>query len=64
MESVNTVLSVIASLLSIIATLVSLKNKEELNKLRVIFENNGSSALGNENVQVTGVNNRVSTHVK
>lgn len=63
MESINLVLSIVASVLSIIATFSAYKRKKEIGRLRDLYEGNGLDALGDGNAQVVGSGNRVSTHV-
>lgn len=58
MEQLNTILSIVASALSITATLVALQNKSEIKKLSGSYNRNKQKAKGNSNIQVMGHNNR------
>lgn len=60
LDLVNTVLGILASVFSIIATIVSLQNKSEIKKLRDSYDGNRQVARGNGNTQVVGRGNMVS----
>lgn len=59
METLNIVLSIVASLLSIFATAQAYKSKREIKRLRDLYEGNVQKAYGNGNSQVMGTGNRV-----
>ena len=61
---VNTILGIIASVLSIIATAVALQNKSEIKKLRDSYSHNKQTATGNVKSQVMGSGNVVGNHGK
>lgn len=60
----NTILGIIASVLSIIATAVALQNKSEIKKLRDSYIHNKQTAEGNVESQVMGSGNVVGNHGK
>lgn len=62
MEVLEIVLSIVASLLSIAATIVAFKSKKEVDRLRDLYEGNSFTANGNANAQVMGTGNQVNTH--
>ena len=62
METLNVVLSIVASLLSIFATAQAYKNKREIKRLRDFYEGNVQKARGNGNTQIMGTGNRVVDH--
>ena len=64
MEMVDVMLSIVASVLSIVATVIAFKNKKYIDKLRDLYEGNKMNATGNENIQVVGTGNQVNTHDK
>lgn len=64
MEMIDVMLSIVASALSIVATVVAFKSKREVDKLRDLYEGNKLNVTGNENTQVVGTGNRVNTHDK
>lgn len=59
MEAADLVFSIIASLLSIIATVVSLRARSEVKKVRDEFQGNKLVAKGNSNAQLVGSANKV-----
>lgn len=61
METVNLVLGVLASLLSIVATIIGLRNQNDIKKMRDEFQDNKMIANGSSNAQVIGSGNRVNT---
>lgn len=61
MEQLNTTLGIIASVLSIMATIVTLQNKSEIKKLRDSYDRNKQKAKGDGNTQVVGHNNWMGT---
>lgn len=62
MEIVDIVLSILASALSIAATVIAYKSKKEVDGLRELYKSNELSANGNGNAQVVGTGNRVNTY--
>ena len=64
METVDVMLSIVASALSIVATVIAFKSKKEVDRLRNLYEGNKLNAIGNENTQVVGTGNQVNTHDK
>lgn len=64
METVDVMLSIMASALSIVATVIAFKSKKEVDRLRNLYEGNKLNAIGNENTQVVGAGNQVNTHDK
>lgn len=64
METVDVMLSIVASALSIVATVIAFKSKKEVDRIRNLYEGNKLNAIGNENTQVVGTGNRVNTHDK
>ena len=64
METVDVMLSIVASALSIVATVIAFKSKKEVDRIRNLYEGNKLNAIGNENTQVVGTGNRVTTHDK
>lgn len=61
MEIVNLALGILASLLSIVATFIGLRNQNDIKKMRDEFQGNKMIANGNSNAQVIGSGNRVNT---
>lgn len=64
MEMIDVMLSIVASALSIVATVVAFKSKKGVDRLRDLYEGNKLNVTGNENTQVVGTGNRVNTHDK
>lgn len=64
METLEIVLSIVASLLSIVATITAFKSKKEVERLRDCYKSNEQTATGDGDVQVVGTGNQVSTHAK
>lgn len=64
METLEVVLSIAASVLSIVAGGIALKSKREVERLRDLYEGNKSTAIGDGNAQITGSRNQVNTHVE
>lgn len=64
MEMIDVMLSIVASALSIVATVVAFKSKKGVDRLRDLYEGNKLNVTGNENTQVVGAGNRVNTHDK
>ena len=64
MEMFEMMLSIVASALSIVATVIAFKSKKEVERLRDFYEGNKYTATGDGNVQVTGAGNQVNAHVK
>lgn len=64
METLNLVLGIIASIFSIVTTVISFKNNKEIKKLRDYYENNTLTANGNGNTQIMGTSNQVNTHAE
>ncbi|WP_315572906.1 hypothetical protein [Lancefieldella rimae] len=64
METLNILLSIVASLLSIFATVRAYKSKREIERLRDIYEYNTQKAYGNGNSQIVGSGNQVVGHGK
>lgn len=62
MEMLEIVLSIIASILSIVATIIAFKSKREVENLRDLYEGNKLTASGNGNTQVMGTSNRVNAN--
>ena len=58
------VLSIVASVLSIAATVVAFKNKKEVERLRDLYEGNKLTVNGNGNAQVMGTGNQVNTNAR
>lgn len=58
------VLSIVASVLSIAATVVAFKNKKEVERLRDLYEGNKLTANGNGNAQVMDTGNQVNTNAR
>ena len=56
------VLSIVASILSIAATVIALRSKKEVERLRDLYEGNKLTANGDGNAQVMGTGNQVSTN--
>ena len=50
METVDVMLSIMASALSIVATVIAFKSKKEVDRLRNLYEGNKLNAIGNENI--------------
>lgn len=63
-EIVEIAFSIVASALSIIATIVAFKSKKEVESLRDRYENNEHTAIGDGNAQIVGTGNQVNTHVR
>ena len=63
-EMLEIVLSIVASVLSIAATVVAFKNKKEVERLRDLYEGNKLTANGNGNAQVMGTGNQVNTNAR
>lgn len=64
METIATVLGIISSLLSIFATVNSVKNKKEIQKIHDFYKNNTLTTNGNGNTQIMGTSNQVNTHAE
>lgn len=64
MELFEIALSITASVFSIIATVIALKNKKEVERLRDQYEGNAHFARGDGNAQIVGAGNQVNTHVR
>lgn len=64
MEQLNTILGIIASVLSIAATIVVMQNKSEIKKLRDSYGGNRQMTKGNDNSQIVGHSNRVGSDDK
>ena len=62
MEMLEIVLSIIASILSIVATIIAFKSKKEVERLRDLYEGNKLNARGDGNTQVMGTGNRVNVN--
>ena len=62
METVNLVLGIAASVVSIAAAVISLSAKSDVKKMRDSFQGNTMSASGTGNSQVMGSNNRANVH--
>lgn len=60
MEIAELIFSIIASVLSIVATVIGLQNKNEIRKMCNEFQGNKLVAKGDGNAQVLGSGNRVS----
>ena len=58
------VLSIVASVLSIAATVVAFKNKKEVERLRDLYEGNKLTTNGNGNAQVMGTGNQVNANAR
>ena len=63
MQLFDNILSIIASVFSVAATIIALKNNEEIKKLRDLFQGNELTMSGDGNAQVLGSSNQVNTHV-
>lgn len=59
----DNVLSIIASILSVVATVIALKSREEVRRLRDLYQGNTMTLTGDGNAQVLGSSNQVNTHV-
>ena len=64
MEILETVLSLLASALSIIATFLAFKNKKAIEELHDLYQNNKLTIEGKNNVQIVGTNNQAGNHDK
>ncbi len=64
MEILEIVLNIVASALSIAATIVAFKSKKEVERLRDLYEDNKFTANGNGNAQVMGTGNQVNTNAR
>lgn len=62
METLNLVLGIAASVVSIVAAVISLSAKSDVKKMQVSFQGNTMSASGTGNSQVMGSNNKASVH--
>lgn len=62
MEMIEIVLSIIASILSIVATIIAFRSKREVENLRDLYEGNKLTVSGNGNTQVMGTSNRVNAN--
>lgn len=62
METVNLILGMAASVVSIAAAVISLSAKSDVKKMRDSFQGNTMSASGTGNSQVMGSNNRANVH--
>lgn len=62
MANVEMALSIFASALSIYATVIGLRNRNDIKKMRDEFNDVRQSATGNGNAQVVGSGNKVTTH--
>lgn len=61
METAELVFSIVASLFSIFATVISLRTRSEVKRMRDEFQGNKLVAKGNGNAQVVGSDNKVGT---
>ena len=59
METAGLLLGIVASVFSISATIFSFLNYRNLKKIQNVGSGNKSHARGNDNIQVSGVDNRV-----
>lgn len=64
MDQLDVILSIVASVFSIAATVISLLNRSEVKKLRDLYQDNRLVAKGDGNTQVIGSGNKVSGHGK
>lgn len=62
MEMLEIALSIIASILSIVAAIIAFKSKREVENLRELYEGNKLAASGNGNTQVMGTSNWVNAN--
>lgn len=62
MEQIDIILSIIASCVSIVATIIALQSRSEVRELRDVYEGNRLCANGGGNTQVVGSNNVVGKH--
>lgn len=59
MNALNTVLGIVASLFSIVTTVISLKTRADVKEIKNSYTNNSLTATGDKNKQVVGSGNRV-----
>lgn len=59
METINTILGIVASIFSIISTIISIKNYNEIKVIKNNQMENRMYVNGNENNQVFGNQNRI-----
>lgn len=62
MEIANLILGIIASILSILAAVIGIRNRADIKKIHNEFRGNKASARGDNNIQVIGANNKVGHH--
>lgn len=60
----DNILSILASALSIFATIVAFKSKKEVERLRDLYEGNRLTVNGDGNAQVMGTGNQVNTNAR
>lgn len=62
METLNLILGIAASVVSIVAAVISLSVKSDVKKMQDSFQGNTMSASGTGNSQVMGSNNKANVH--
>lgn len=62
METLTLVLGIAASVVSIVAAVISLSVKSDVKKMQDSFQGNTMSASGTGNSQVMGSNNKANVH--
>lgn len=62
METLNLILGIIASCASIVAAVISLSVKSDIEKMRDSFQRNAMRVSGNGSSQVMGSGNKVNVH--
>ena len=62
METLNLILGIIASVVSIVATVISLSVKSDIKKLRDSFQSSTMNASGIGNSQIMGSDNKANVH--
>lgn len=63
-EMADIILSIVASVLSIVAAVIAFKSKKEVDNLRDLYESNKQVAYGTMNTQVMGTDVQVNTRGK
>lgn len=62
METLNLILGIAASVVSIVAAVISLSAKSDVKKMRNSFQDNTMSVSGTGNSQVMGSDNKANVH--
>lgn len=62
METLNLIFGIVASVASIIATVISLSVKSDIKKMRDSFQSSAMNASGIGNSQIMGSDNKANVH--